>query len=418
MQSRIPEAIRQRLTQVRANRPEGHSPYGGSVAQRILDCPYSLRDLDSIPKITSGGAAASEGSFAHGVLEDRLELGFFTSIDPEIVQSLEPVIEHIEGILAKYPDAFLLVEETFRAPEIHKECWGTADVVIVIPSTKTLIVGDLKYGKGIRVDPEENAQALLYAFSAARRLGLIPDTDGGEERTIEIDRVVLKIYQPRIDHEDGPIRSWETTPDRLVDFAFEYRKAICSSALVDIQPNPGEKQCRFCPKAPACEGNRARLNQMAEHVFADKKKIPVPAALGDTFTPESLAAMLDQLPAAKAFISNLEEFAYHCLQNGIEVPGYKLVRKRSNRSWSNEVKSGQAPVPLTKAFGIPASQVVESKIKSPAQIEKIVGKKVFAEAVQKHRLLDTTPAGTSMAPASDKRPAVTVESVEDVFKAK
>jgi hypothetical protein len=82
----------------------------------------------------------------------------------------------------------------------------------------------------------------------------------------------------------------------------------------------------------------------------------------------------------------------------VPVPGYKLVPKRATRSWANE---GIAKATLL-GMGVQSSALVETKMKSPAQVEKLLprGEKLPADLVQ------AISSGNTIAPESDPRPAV------------
>lgn len=67
---------------------------------------------------------------------------------------------------------------------------GTADAVI--PSVDELIIVDLKYGRGVKVDAKDNEQLQLYALAALEAF----DFAG------PFQRVRLVIVQPRLGHLD------------------------------------------------------------------------------------------------------------------------------------------------------------------------------------------------------------------------
>ena len=60
-------------------------------------------------------------------------------------------------------------------------------LLLLMKLTKRHII-DLKYGKGVSVEAEQNTQAMLYALGVIDDLGFM----------YEFDTVVIHIYQPRI----------------------------------------------------------------------------------------------------------------------------------------------------------------------------------------------------------------------------
>lgn len=87
------------------------------------------------------------------------------------------------------------------------------------------------------------------------------------------------------------------------------------------------------------------------------------------------------------------------LMNGEELPGYKLVEgKLGNRKWKDE-----AEVAATLANLYPMDQFTETRLLSPSQMDKAIGKKKVAELLED--LIDRAPGAPTIAPETDKRPA-------------
>ncbi len=82
------------------------------------------------------------------------------------------------------------------------------------------------------------------------------------------------------------------------------------------------------------------------------------------------------------------------------MPGFKLVWKRANRRWTDEAEV----IKFAEAQGLLTTDIHELKLLSPAKLEKLLPKKVKLPDT----LVTQQSSGTTMAPESDKRPAVTV----------
>jgi hypothetical protein len=81
------------------------------------------------------------------------------------------------------------------------------------------------------------------------------------------------------------------------------------------------------------------------------------------------------------------------------VPGFKLVAKRATRQWADD---DQALVAMLNE-GIPESELLTSKVISPAQAEKVLkkhGKQLPANQVV------AVSSGSTLVEDSDPRPAV------------
>jgi hypothetical protein len=87
------------------------------------------------------------------------------------------------------------------------------------------------------------------------------------------------------------------------------------------------------------------------------------------------------------------------LLDGEEVPGFKVVEgKLGNRKWTDELQVAEA----LKAAGYDAEDYTETKLLSPAGIDKLVGKKKAAELLD--GLTERAAGSPTIAPAADKRP--------------
>lgn len=115
--------------------------------------------------------------------------------------------------------------------------WGTADLIAADLATLTLLVGDLKTGRG-RVDVEFNDQLLSYALGALDLVDFVPD------------RVVLAVFQPPVAGDKALV--WETDVGTLDEFA-QYARA--RAALTDDPtnpPTPSREACMWCPARGVC----------------------------------------------------------------------------------------------------------------------------------------------------------------------
>jgi hypothetical protein len=106
------------------------------------------------------------------------------------------MVEFIQGYVDRCND---FIGEHFIEKKVAFDPWipggfGTCDFICVNPYNYTLVVRDLKYGMGVKVDAEENKQLLLYAIGAYEEFSL----------TYDIRQVLMEIDQPRLDH----VSSW------------------------------------------------------------------------------------------------------------------------------------------------------------------------------------------------------------------
>jgi len=257
----------------------------------------------------------------------------------------------------------------------------------------TLHVVDLKYGQGVVVEATGNKQLRYYGLGALLSLS--------REFAKEVNTVTLTIVQPRAAHAAGPIRS-ETLPvEELIGFAGELLAAARTTQEPDAPLNPGS-HCRFCPASGICPAQREHAQMIAQMDFADAP-LAQPRA-PETMTTTELVRVLDLVPMLEHWAAAVRAHVQAKLERGDVVPGYKLVERRATRKWADET----AVVEWLHGKSLGDDEIMISKLKSPAQIEKLVGKKNLpADFVSK------VSSGYALAPDADARPEVQVNPGEE-----
>lgn len=349
-----------------ADSPTVHSKLGASSYYRWKACPGSVRASEGI--ISESSIYADEGTLAHDIAAKVL-LGKISldSINDEMADAINVYLDHIDLLVTQKP-TFRAVEQRLDLTEYHPALFGTADYVAYYDTAKTLRVVDYKHGAGIPVEVENSTQLMYYGLGALHM------------NKFPIERVVLTIVQPRCYHPDGPIRSWETDPVTMLEFAAQ----LIDDAHATENPNApliAGDHCRFCPAQPTCpEANRAALAVVKPEFTAIQ-----------SFDMDQLAKALTLIPQIKAWCKSVDEFAYKQAMLGDVPPGFKLVDKRANRRWKDDF----AP---KEGFG--GVDWYDKKLKSPAQIEKLLAK-------EKRSLLDDfiikESSGKTLVPICDDR---------------
>jgi len=367
-----------------------HSPFGGSVAGRILHCPASVALVQSVPAyLRKPSVYAARGTACHSAIalllaEDTHALvgglagktfGNYTITPDDVANALAPAYAYVETLLDT-PGAEYYLEQRVVFPVIP-DTWGTVDLVVRIG--RTIHVCDFKFGVGVSVlaltpDGDEdviNAQLLFYAAAARHSL---PEFFAG------VESIVLTIIQPvSIDVDAAMVSSVTVTHAELDEFVARYRVA-CKEALSDAPRLERGSWCRFCPARPICSKHTAPLLELAQFV------VPTPPAAPADKTSylQALAAGLDLVNAVKDLRTALHDQAKRALENGDQVPGYALSAGRAERSWHNEDTAIGALIRL----GLARGDVIAETIRSPKQVElraKARGIKVPQELIVSNR---------------------------------
>lgn len=128
-----------------------------------------------------------------------------------------------------------------------------------------------------------------------------------------------------------------------------------------------------------------------------------------------LAVLMESVDLVEGWCKAVRAEVERRLLAGTPVPGYKLVQGRQgNRAFADET----AAEALMKTFRLKREEMYDFVLISPTSAEKlaadgIIGKKQWPKLQEMIRRSDGKP---SVAPASDKRPALVIGKVEDDFE--
>lgn len=379
-----------------------HSIRGASGAHRWSKCPGSINLTNKLnsegKKTATTSVAAAEGTVAHTVASTCLEDGsdgldfldmsfkiseLTFSVDKEMADGVQEYLDFIRDILATYSDAQLYVEKSLSSM-FDEDAWGTPDAVIIIPSESLIIVIDFKYGQGVVVEPD-SFQNKYYGALALEKYG-------------SFERVQLFISQPRIPHPRGTTRGWETTSEDIQGWFYSWLLPAMDATRDPNAPLMVGEHCKFCPARDYCPA----LKKAAFAVDPDLDP--------DYMTDDEIAEFKDRWAAIKSFAERVDQLAYTRMMNGRFIRGQKIVRKKANRIFKNEIVpedqgDNADPISVESAavalFGDDAYE--PRKLKTPPQMEKIdhpEAKSFVARTAYK------PDNGLTIAPNSDKRDAV------------
>lgn len=404
-----------------------HALLSPSAAHRWMRCPASVALEQQCPD--SSSSYADEGTAAHELaqmaLTDNRDADAYIgttihvgerefTVDDDMAGYVQVYLDEVRS-LADGGDLFVEQRVDFSAAVGVPESFGTSDAVIVKGST--LILVDLKYGRGVQVNAEENEQMLLYAIGGLEAFSIAGD----------FDTVRLVIVQPRLQS----MSHWECSVADVAEFSARAAaqakvamdaiilaavNATPSEILDGVPASPGEKQCRFCKAKAICPTLEIEVKQ---------------AILGDfeDLTPKAVAEATDKLQyvfsqALGQRMKNVELVELWCkgvrarteseLLAGRGVDGFKLVEgRRGNREW----RDAEAVEAALKAMRLKGDEMYDRKLITPAKAEKLLkdSPRRWSSISQHITQNDGKP---SVAPVTDKRPAYSVaEDFEDLTSA-
>ena len=393
--------------------PTEHAVLSPSSASRWSKCTASIRMIQEHGVQQEANEFALEGTAMHEAAAHALEgqkkasdlLGmefFGYTVGPDDVRALSKYIDYVYES-SEIGDA-VWIEKRFSMEAISERMFGTSDASIVREDQIEII--DLKYGKGVVVEPEENLQMMIYAIGVILYLA-----SQGVKLPSDFP-VKTTIIQPRAPHPDGPVRSWVTTIGHLRNVAKTLReKAKETKGEGKFHPDDGV--CRWCEAKANCRAHADYMLKQAKLEFQDLLLGPTEFSErcgGEAMTDDEMAQVLKHSKAFESWFKAIANSFTSRLKKGEEVEGYKLVYGRSYRRWGNEKKA----IEEMEALGLAPELMYEKKLISVAKLEKALPKggfDMFNDLVIK-------PKGKMiLAPVSDPRQPVTPNmDAADEFK--
>lgn len=397
-----------------------HAKLSASGAELWTNCPGSVHMAELFPETTS--PAAEEGTLAHALAQTMIENARAGSISPQISaeymverdnvnafysvhkelagsfddmkKTLEPyvdyVIEEYEAIRKKDAAAELMTEQHVDFSDIVPGGFGTSDVVIIGDDTCEVI--DLKYGKGVPISAIANPQIRLYTYGTMAAFDL----------SYNFSKVKMVIYQPRLDS----VTSEELTADDLRSWG---KAVIAPAAKRALSKNPKYNpgpwcKSHFCPAAGSCKARAAKMHEFEDMIERRRKDDAV-------LSGDDMGKALSAAREYTAWAKDLENEALELAQSGEAVTGWKVVESVAKRKYKSEEIVAAT---LVKA-GYDPALIYEKKLLGVTKMTQLMGKKEFHEVLEEPGLVFKPEGAPTLAPESDKRPAIVTNVTADDF---
>lgn len=258
--------------------------------------------------------AAAEGTMLH----ERLELNNFSGLSDMHLSLVTMCKDYVDRLLqTRLPRRFN--EVRLRISGFS----GTADVVILSDGSRKADLVDYKFGQGEIEDAEDNFQGQAYALGVFKKWSRVRE-------------VTVHFLMPKQDEVSTHTFSRADVP--VIEQRIRALKALCSRPKAERPYTPHQKACAFCDNKARCPG----LAGIASEVALKSGGLPVPY----NCVPLTMADPEDRAKA-QAIAGIMEDWAKQVKQNnlravleeGIEIPGFKVYSRRGNRSMT-DVPSG------------------------------------------------------------------------------
>lgn len=374
------------------HKKRAHALLSASSSKRWLACTPSAVLEDSFPNQDS--IFSVEGTRAHELSE--LILSSYTSNevkeweedanDLRIIAELDGYIQYIQeqfhSLKERFEHCLVFLESRLDYSRYVPDGFGTGDVIML--AGDELHVIDLKFGKGILVSAINNSQLRLYALGAMEKF----------KDFYNVKHVFTHIAQPRLNNYSVE----ELSVEVLEEWANSY---VVPRALLAFN-GEGEfvagEHCKFCKAAATC---RHLMEENMKIAFSEVKD---PSLISS----EEVSNILEHADQITDWIKAVKDFATGELIQGAEVPGWKVVEGRANRTYLDEIRVAEK----LKSSGVEEALIYERKLLGITAMEKVVGKKKFGELLD--GLIIKPQGKPTLVKEEDSRPALT--NAELLFK--
>lgn len=434
---------------------KAHSDFGGSVIGRVIACPGSVPLCNSVPERLSS-SYADEGTFAHALGEKHLRAGNFDAqqsigdeiesdklaskkvVTTEMAAAVQVYLDAVQAEMVKTEDAILLIEERFTLPissAEEGEVFGANDALVYHPSTGRMVLFEYKHGAGVSVSVENSPQLKFYAAGAA--------LSHPEWSIAELELVVVQPRARDADQYDVPgVKPWPMDTFELIEFVGTVEQAVAKAKAAgaedgkvfwrtdhplgvqlgmnsDVPVVSAGAHCRWCAAASVCPAKKEEVIAsigLDFHDIADisPKALPTPKDM----STDKIAALLRGLDALTAWANQVHDYAYGLLEQGVAVPGFKLVDKVGRRKWIDN--EAEIAAYLEMVYGVEGEDVMPRKLVTITEAERLVKARVTEKAERKAALDDLSlrftlkdSGGRTMVADTDRRDAVPAGAAAD-----
>lgn len=362
-------------------KPNAHSTFSPSSADRWLACSYSVKKSEGIPE--EERSYSVEGTIAHELCEAvyRKEM-FGLAIPIELTMKTlqysrngDEMMEAAHGFFEVCDywtknkdlvgDVIWFGQERAIPVFPEKGCYGTGDFIIV--GTKASVVIDFKYGrKPVKAD---SLQLKVYAAGIARHIDNVPKDY----------RFYSVVFQPRV---SGEVKETSYTVSEMYDFLGVIWEAIEKAGMKGLKPVEGN-HCFWCKARRTmdldkrCEAILEKPIKLANEAFdkflADSNIVPK-ANEDQKRRDEAIMKLMTLYPAIEAVVEQAKEDLKYRIENGENIEGVRLVAETGRREIRYETLE-EAEKEIKKAFPHvePLETVTKKKLKALGKLEKEIG---------------------------------------------
>lgn len=363
-----------------------HADASPSSSEIWINCPASVTLARGRQRLPT--PYTREGTAAHHIaalrLMGRRKLPAAIEVDGELIEITQEMLDavdvYVQYVRKRAREGELHVETRVEIPTDGEPIFGTSDAFIIYKDGWIEVV-DYKHGRGVLVPPD-GPQFRLYALGVLERVGMFTD----------VRSIVLTVVQPRA--EGDTIKTAALSIDDLIAWEREvFQPAVARLAANDPTEIPGD-HCRWCVRAGECQ---ALAELMAENAMVAFDALP-PDPVG--MTDAELARVLQYGESIVRWLNAIRTEASARIDDGRQIDGFKLVAKRAQRKWSDQL----AALHELEDRGIPLAEVM--RIETIGTVERVLRQRKLKpeEVIYPYTVKESS--GSTLVSDIDGRPAV------------
>lgn len=324
-----------------------HARYSPSSLDRLGKCcRFLFAESDSM------NDAASEGELLHRAVET----GDLKGLDDYQKSDAQKCIDYLGCLRSGCGEGFREFKEAKVV--LHDLTFGHADNIIVDPANKVIHISDLKF---VRIEGEHEFQVTCYgaaAFEMLKGVGI----DGYMCEGIE--EIRTHIIAPRL---GKPV---EVTVYNATELHARVRQRL--EKLYELinnpfnPPTPDADVCRLCARAAKCPAITHSVVTLSPSFG-----LPLPTTfdVGALVSPTDRATAQQLAGALEAWCEQIKKLNCEFVQQGGEIPGFKMVNRSTGFKIPRESTLAAAAI-LQEKLGLEVSDVLSAASLSIPELAK------------------------------------------------
>lgn len=320
-----------------------HSRFSPSALPHLEKCPGFLGGLQS--------EAASRGTELNDVI-DQVLAGDVVEISEEFAPKVDMAIREIRNAQAWVGEPNVVMTQVRLKGQIP-ETDGTVDAVILNDFDSKAVVLDWKSGWTKRPPAVSNMQLASYGAAAVAKW----DLDIVQLRLVELDQ----------NKTTTATFKGHNLCAQVLPKIFALIKWVQRATEKDWSAN---SSCKYCLRQLTCPAISRDVLVPAHSLAVSITDDPAVwvANLTATECGQFLTTWKERVDLANSILKHVEQRAIMLLEIGSRLDGWKMGEGKKMRKWSDEQSAKEC---LVNSLG---QDVLETSLKSPAQIEKTFGK--------------------------------------------